>query len=354
MKTKIWKIDSNLPDENAILEAAKIIRKGGLVAFPTETVYGLGANAFNEKAVSKIFSVKKRPSWDPLIVHVCNLEMLELIVKDIPECFYKLAEHFMPGPLTVVMYKNQNVPDIVTAGLSTIAVRIPDHIVAIKLIEASGVPIAAPSANIFGRPSPTTAEHVLHDLEGSIDGILDAGQTKIGVESTVLDLTKNPPVILRPGGVSKEMLEEVLGKVTIFQNQVLDYKLGLPSPGMMLRHYAPSVPIILTNGNPKHLKIKIKLLKNKGYESRKIGVLAPKGWLRNTKGLTYFEWGSWGNWEELAKRLFEGIHWLEAKKISIIVAPLPPPIGLGLAIRDRLIKASFSEECKISKENSQE
>lgn len=341
---KIWKVDPNKPNKNAILEAAEIIKKGGLVAFPTETVYGLGANAFDEKAILKIFTVKKRPVWDPLIVHVCNLEMLELLVKEIPEYFYTLAKHFMPGPLTLVMYKKQIVPDIVTAGLSTVAIRIPNHSVALKLIEASGVPIAAPSANIFGRPSPTTAEHVLQDLGNSIDGILDAGQTMIGVESTVVDLTKNPPTILRPGGISKEMLEEVLGKVDLFQNQILNYEFGLPSPGMIIRHYAPSVPLILTDGNPKDLKIKIKFLKNKGYKSEEIGILAPKDWLKNTNGLTCFEWGSWGNWEELAKRLFEGIHWLENKKISVIIVPLPPPIGLGLAIRDRLIKASSFKE----------
>jgi len=174
-------LTQNLPDPKAINEAAEIIRKGGLVAFPTETVYGLGANALDETAVRKIFAAKERPAWDPLIVHICDLTMLDWIVEDVPEKFSELASRFMPGPLTVVMRKKPIVPDAVTAGLPTVAVRMPNHPVALALIEAAGVPIAAPSANRFGRPSPTTAEHVLQDLAGRIDGILDAGPTQVGV-----------------------------------------------------------------------------------------------------------------------------------------------------------------------------
>ncbi len=340
METRVWKVDPNLPDPTAILEAAEIIRQGGLIAFPTETVYGLGANALDENAVLKIFAAKERPAWDPIIVHICDLTMLELLVEEIPEHFHELAKRFMPGPLTVVMRKKPNVPDAVTAGLPTVAVRMPNHPVALALIRASGVPIAAPSANRFGRPSPTTAEHVLNDLAGRIDGILDAGPTQVGVESTVLDLTKSPPKILRPGGVSKEMLEEVLGEVVVAQKPIFDPESGLPSPGMMPRHYAPSVPVILTDGNPKDLAATIELLTSQGYEPKQIGVLVPRGWLTGVEGVVSFDWGSWGNWDELAQRLFEGMRWLEAQKVVVIVAPLPPPIGLGLAIRDRLTKAA--------------
>lgn len=352
METKVWKVDPQFPDPKVIAKAAEVIRRGGLIAFPTETVYGLGANALDENAVLKIFAAKERPPWDPLIVHIFDLTMLEHLVDEPPENFHKLAELFMPGPLTVVMWKKAKVPDAVTAGLPTVAVRMPNHPVALALIEASGVPIAAPSANKFGRPSPTTAEHVLHDLAGRIDGILDAGPTQVGVESTVLDLTKIPPVILRPGGVGKEALEKVLGEVLV-ATKILEVETGLPSPGMMPRHYAPSVPVILTDGNPSELAAAIEVLKSQGYDPNQIGVLMPSGWLAGIEGVVTFDWGSWGNWDELAQKLFVGIRWLEMQKISAIVAPLPPPIGLGLAIRDRLTKAAtpkdeFSSESKKS------
>ncbi|MFA0783850.1 L-threonylcarbamoyladenylate synthase [Fervidibacter sacchari] len=340
METKVWRIDPKSPDPKAITEAAEIIRKGGLVAFPTETVYGLGANALDETAVRKIFAAKERPAWDPIIVHICDLTMLDCLVEDVPEKFTELASRFMPGPLTVVMRKKAIVPDAVTAGLPTVAVRVPNHPVALALIKAAGVPIAAPSANRFGRPSPTTAEHVLHDLAGRIDGILDAGPTQVGVESTVVDLTKTPPVILRPGGVSKERLEEVLGEVVVASKPPSDIEVGLPSPGMMPRHYAPSVPVILADGNASELEKVIGQLKSQGYEPSQIGVLMPEDWLTGEEGLVIFRWGKWGEWDKMAQKLFEGLRWLERQGVSAIVAPLPPPIGLGLAIRDRLTKAA--------------
>lgn len=342
--TKVWKVDPKFPESGAIAEAAEIIRKGGLVAFPTETVYGLGANALDENAVRKIFAAKERPAWDPLIVHICDLGMVEQIAQEIPDKFHELAERFMPGPLTVVLRKKPIVPDAVTAGLPTVAVRMPNHPVALALIRTSGVPIAAPSANRFGRPSPTTAEHVLHDLAGRIDGILDAGPTQVGIESTVLDLTKSPPTILRPGGVSKEDLEEVLGKVTVALKVAQGLKKGLPSPGMMPRHYAPSVPVILTEGEREKFVAEIERLVKQPKGSGQIGALAPVGWLEEWDGVVVFNWGKWGDWDELARKLFEGLRWLERQNVSAIVAPLPPPVGLGLAIRDRLIKASSEEK----------
>lgn len=342
METKVWKVDPQSPDPCAIAEAAKIIRQGGLVAFPTETVYGLGANALDESAVRKIFVAKERPAWDPLIVHISNLKMLEQLVDEMPEQFNKLASRFMPGPLTIVMRKKPVVPDIVTAGLPTVAVRMPNHPVALKLIEASAVPIAAPSANRFGRPSPTTAEHVLQDLAGRIDAVLDAGPTQVGVESTVLDLTKIQPVILRPGGISKEMLEEVLGEVKVATKLPEGAESGLPSPGMMPRHYAPSVPVILVEGTNEELSMAVDRLKSQGYNPEQIGVLAPDSWLSDEKSVVIFRWGKWNNWDELARNLFKGLRWLERQKVSVIIAPLPPPVGLGLAVRDRLVKAAGS------------
>lgn len=343
--TKVWRVDPKHPDPCVIAEAAKIIGSGGLVAFPTETVYGLGANALDEMAVQKIFSAKERPAWDPLIVHISRPEMVLQLVADVPERFWQLAERFMPGPLTVVLPKKPIVPEIVTAGLPTVAIRMPKHQVALALIEAAGVPIVAPSANRFGRPSPTTAEHVLADLQGRIDGVLDAGPTQVGVESTVLDLTKEPPVILRPGGVPKEALEEVLSVVSV-RTVVTEEEVGkgLPSPGMTKRHYAPSVPVVLADGNPQALFATIDRLLSKGQEPHRIGVLLPFDWSLPNLPLVIFRWGSWGDWNGLAQRLFEGLRWLEGQGVSVIVAPVPPSVGLGLAVRDRLLKAA-SDRC---------
>ncbi len=340
MTTKVWRVDPHCPDPEIIAQAARLLRQGGLVAFPTETVYGLGANALDREAVRKVFLAKGRPSWDPLIVHINDLSMLELVVAEVPPMFAELAQRFLPGPLTIVMKKKASVPDEVTAGLPTVAVRMPRHPVALSLIAAANVPIAAPSANRFGRPSPTTAEHVWCDLAGRIDAILDAGATAVGVESTVLDLTKTPPVILRPGGVSKEALEALLGEVIVATADTAKVSEGLPSPGMMPRHYAPSVPVWLSDGSEASLAEVIGQLQQQGYASKDIGVLLPKGWVLPEGQFVTFPWGQWGNWEELAQRLFDGLRWLEQQTIAAIVAPLPPPVGLGLALRDRLLKAA--------------
>ncbi len=344
--TKVWRVNSKQPDPDAIAEAAQIIRNGGLVAFPTETVYGLGASALDETAVRKIFAAKERPAWDPLIVHISRPEMVYQLVADVPESFWQLAKRFLPGPLTIVLPKKPIVPDVVTAGLPTVAIRMPKHQVALGLIEGAGVPVAAPSANRFGRPSPTTAEHVLADLQGRIDGVLDAGPTPVGVESTVLDLTKEPPVILRPGGVSREALEEVLSVVSVRIVMTKEgAEKGLPSPGMMKRHYAPSVPVVLADGNPQGLFTTIDRLLSKGQEPHRIGVLSPSDWSLPDLPLVIFRWGNWGDWNELAQRLFEGLRWLEGQGVSVIVAPIPPSVGLGLAVRDRLLKAAADHPC---------
>ncbi len=237
-------------DAGCIDRAAKTIRAGGLVAFPTETVYGLGANALESAAVKKIFTAKGRPPWDPLIVHVSSREALESIVAKLPVTFDDLFAAFMPGPLTLVLPKNAIVPEVVTAGRDTVAVRFPAHPVAQRLIASSGVPIAAPSANRFQHVSPTTAEHVLADLDGLIEAVLDGGPCPIGVESTVLDLTAEPR-ILRQGAVTAEQLKQLLGEVIVVDAGPRQQEEGLLSPGMMSRHYAPRTKLVLERGTRK-------------------------------------------------------------------------------------------------------
>jgi L-threonylcarbamoyladenylate synthase len=324
-------------DDASIEHAARIIRAGGLVAFPTETVYGLGGNALNSAAVMKIFTAKERPAWDPLIVHLVSREMLEPLIVNPPAQFDKLFAAFMPGPLTVVLLKNVLVPDVVTAGRNSVAVRFPVHPVAQRLIAATGLPLAAPSANRFQRVSPTTAEHVLDDLDGRIDAILDGGPCPIGVESTVLDLTGDVPFILRQGATTLEQLQQVLGEVVLADPDGVSYRHGgLPSPGMMSRHYAPCAKLFLTEGREKALAEKAREI-----SKQKLGVLLPSGW--NISAATTFDWGRWRDWTALASRLYAGLRWLDEQNIDVIIAPLPPEEGLGGAIRERLLKASGRE-----------
>ena len=324
-------------DQPLIEQAAAVIRAGGLVAFPTETVYGLGADALNPKAVRRIFEAKERPTWDPLIVHVGDVEQLRKVVKAMPPTAERLAQTLMPGPLTLVLPKADCIPDLVTAGRPTVAVRIPTHPVALALIRASGTPIAAPSANRFGRPSPTTADHVIADLEGRIEIVLDAGATPVGVESTVLDLTTEPPVILRPGGVPREAIEAIIGSVRLLEEAFPEGQ-PLPSPGTSLRHYAPRVPVLLCPPEPDALFQAASDVLNL-YE--RIGVMAPDGWqLPPSMRLVRFDWGEWGDWQQLARRLFEGLRALEAEEVDAILCPLPPASELALALRDRLLRAA--------------
>ncbi len=324
-------------DNGSIEQSAGIIRAGGLVAFPTETVYGLGANALDEVAVKKIFMAKDRPAWDPMIVHVSSRKMLESVVARPPAQFDRLFGDFMPGPLTLVLPKQATVPDVVTAGRATVAVRFPAHPVAQRLIAASGLPVAAPSANRFGRVSPTTAEHALADLDGKIDAILDGGRCRIGVESTVLDLSTATPLILRQGAVTREQLQLALGQVAVADSADLSRpQEGLPSPGMMLRHYAPRTKLVLTDGRERTLIAAVQ-----ERPKQKVGALLPSGW--NIRAAASFDWGRWGDWPTLASRLYAGLRWLDEKKLDLIIAPLPSEEGLGRAIRERLLKASGRE-----------
>jgi len=324
-------------DEHALAQAADIIRAGGLVAFPTETVYGLGADATDERAVRRVFEAKERPTWDPLICHASDLAMLRRYSAEWPESAEALADAFMPGPITLLLAKSPEISDLCTAGRPKVGLRIPSHPIARRLIDLSGVPIAAPSANRFGYTSPTTADHVLHDLDGRLDAILDAGPTPVGVESTVIDPSP-PPTIYRPGGLSREEIEAVLGPVRVAQKPIAENHEpeALESPGLGIRHYAPRARVLLVEDEDM---FSFALLRE---SSGKVGALLPAGWKlpHGVRAIT-FEWGPMSDSETLARRLYQGLRSLDAQGAEVIVAPLPSPSGLGLAIRDRLQKAAW-------------
>jgi L-threonylcarbamoyladenylate synthase len=327
--------------------AGDILRKGGTVAFPTETVYGLGANALDSDAVSKIFEAKQRPSWDPLIVHLADFEQLGEIAKvptDLEERVTALARAFWPGPLTLLLRRTEKIPDEVTAGRDLVGVRVPKHPVAIALLKAAGVPLAAPSANTFGHTSPTTAAHVLADLDGRIDAVLDGGATEVGVESTVLDPTQTPMMLYRPGAVTADAITAATGiPVEIFQpmpEQMREPKEALPSPGLGIRHYAPRARVILSGGNQAALQAAV--LQAKAEEEGKVAVVLPDGW-QACEDVLIEPWGDWDEPPALASRLFAALRSLDDLGATTIVCPMPEPGGLNDAIRDRLTKAARTE-----------
>jgi L-threonylcarbamoyladenylate synthase len=320
-----------------IASAAKILRSGGTVAFPTETVYGLGANALNPTAVAGIFIAKERPNWDPLIVHISSRTMLDEVAFVSPQA-ERLIDTFWPGPLTLLLPRTNNIPDSVTAGRPLVGVRMPTHTIALALIEAAGVPIAAPSANRFGRTSPTTAAHVLEDLDHRIDAILDGGPTTVGVESTVLDPNQSPMILYRPGAITAAMLEPIGGPVTLYHPplQTAAEPQNLPSPGVGIRHYAPRAHLILVDSEAElnaHLT-------QSATEKKSIGIMLPQGWTVPNNHAETFPWGSIDDPAALAQSLFAGLRELDRRGVATILCPLPKPEGLGLAIRDRLKKAA--------------
>ncbi len=317
--------------------AATLLRDGGLVAFATETVYGLGANALSAEAVAGIFAAKKRPFWDPLIVHLASAEQLSqvaLVPAELAERVAALADAFWPGPLTLLLPRSSVVPDEVTAGRELVGVRIPAHPAARALLAAAEVPVAAPSANLIGHTSPTTAAHVLADLEGRIDAVLDAGPTSIGVESTVLDPTQTPMVLYRPGAVTAEQLTAVTGvAVEVFVPKMGQQPSSLPSPGVGIRHYAPRARLVLVEGTFEALQAAI------DSEAARVGVLLPQGWSVNGEALIE-SWGKWDDPEALAAGLFAGLLALDDSGVSVILCPMPEAGGIRDAIRDRLQKAA--------------
>lgn len=324
------------PDD--IEQAAELLRSGGTVAFPTETVYGLGANALDAEAVAKIFAAKGRPAWDPLIVHVASGQMLDRVAVVTPQA-EELIESFWPGPLTLLLERTVQVPEAITAGRALVGARMPSHPLALALIRSAGVPIAAPSANRFGHTSPTTAAHVLDDLDGRIDAVLDGGPTEVGVESTVLD--PEARIIYRPGAITPAMLEPILGAVQIFQPAATpaDAPESLPSPGVGIRHYAPRAKLVLV-ADEAELQRKVEQLHAAGdWDEKKIGIMLPAGWSVPAAS-EIFSWGDWTDPNALAQRVFLGLRELDARDATLILCPLPPATGVGLAIRDRLEKAA--------------
>ncbi len=333
-------VDARNPDPHLIAETAAIIRAGGLVAFPTETVYGLGADGLNPAAVARIFEAKGRPFTDPLILHIADPQALPALVLEMPPLALELAHRFWPGPLTLVLPKRPVVPDIVTAGLPTVAVRMPAHPVALALIRAAQTPIAAPSANRFARTSPTTAQHVQDDLGDRIDLILDAGPTPIGVESTVLDLSRPVPTILRPGGLPREALEAVLGPVAIWTQMAEGPQ---PSPGLLPKHYAPQTPMILVVGPPPQMRAALReLVTRYAAQGHRIGLLIAEEDRAEMANLPVeiAVLGPEEDLETVARRLYEGLRKLDARGLSLIIARDFGAQGLGLAVRDRLMRAA--------------
>jgi L-threonylcarbamoyladenylate synthase len=327
----------------ALDRAAEILQRGGLVALPTETVYGLGAKALEEAAVRGIFTAKQRPAWDPVIVHIANEGMLAGLVEQIPERASKLIKAFWPGPLTLLLPRSQAVPDVVTAGRPLVGVRMPAHPVALELIRRAGVPVAAPSANIFGHISPTTAEHVLHDLDGRIDAVLDAGPTAHGVESTVLDPCQSPMLIYRPGAVTRQQILDLAGPVEIYSGSGELHTMppeALPSPGVGLRHYAPRARLVLVEGEIAELGMRlVEAAKGKPIETLGIMLPADIALPYELSAARVFPWAQWSTPTELARHLYAGLRELDAQGCATILCPLPREEGIGAAIRDRLIKA---------------
>jgi L-threonylcarbamoyladenylate synthase len=348
--TRVVSVDPEQPDAQAIADAARVLTHGGLVAFPTETVYGLGANALDSAAVAALFDAKGRPSTDPVIVHLAAADELRDVARAIPPVVDRLASRFWPGPLTLVLRKAPRMPDSITGGLDTIGIRVPAHPVAYALLRAAKVPIVAPSANRFSCPSPTRAEHVLDDLNGAIDVVLDAGPTSVGVESTVVDLTSSPPVVLRPGGVSMEHLRDIIPDV-VLASRVANVSDAQRAPGQLLRHYAPRARLTLYVGDAASVVDRL------GAEARslaasgsRVGILAPEEDLMavaptlvplaSAGRVRFANFGTRRDPARAARELFAALRSLDAEGVDEILASAPDPHDIGLAIHDRLTRAA--------------
>ncbi|MFB9988774.1 L-threonylcarbamoyladenylate synthase [Bacillus benzoevorans] len=340
MDTTYWSVDKNVDNmENypQIAQAADLLTKNEVVAFPTETVYGLGGNAKSDDAIRKIFAAKGRPSDNPLIIHIAAKSQLHEFVVQVPATAEKLMDHFWPGPLTIIFpYQKGSLSDGATAGLDTVGVRMPAHPVALAIIKKSGLPIAAPSANQSGRPSPTSALHVKEDLAGKIAAIVDGGTTGVGVESTVIDCTSEVPVILRPGGVTKEQLEEVIGEVRV-DPALTDTSEKPKSPGMKYRHYAPDAPLYLVDGSREELQEFINEGKKAGL---KIGVLTTKENAAFYDADYIFACGERAQLETVASSIYEALRSFNKADVDVIYSEMFPNEGVGNAIMNRLMKAA--------------
>lgn len=341
MQTIIRKVDEHCIDGKIMEEAGALLKEGALVAFPTETVYGLGANALDEKASAKIYAAKGRPSDNPLIIHIADMKSLPLITEYIPQAAVKLADRFWPGPLTMVLKKSEVVPLGTTGGLNTVAVRMPAHPIALEMIRHGGGYIAAPSANTSGRPSPTLAEHVADDMNGIIPMILDGGAVGIGIESTIVDLTEDIPTILRPGFITKEMLEEVVGEVQIDKGLLDDATTPPKAPGMKYRHYAPKAELIIVEGASEAVVEKINAMtkenEEKGIYTGIIGTEETIGCY--TQGLVK-SMGTRMDELSISSRLYGILREFDESDAKIIYSESFEEGAMGSAIMNRLLKAA--------------
>lgn len=325
------------PTRENIEAAAQIIRDGGLLGIPTETVYGLGANALNEQAVYNIFAAKGRPQDNPLIIHVPQADWLTRYCRDVPERAFRLAQAFWPGPLTMILPRNDIVPLRTTGGLDSVGVRCPDHPVTLEIIRAADVPIAAPSGNTSGRPSPTSAADMLEDMDGKIDAIFDGGACSVGVESTIIDLTCTPPRLLRAGGLPLEQLREVLGEVTVDPciTQLMSAAERPRAPGMKYRHYAPKAPVTVVTGAGEKTAAYIRRNAQPGA-----GVICFSEYTGSFPGCVVHDLGPQNDKQEQARRVFDALREFDHERVTEIFAQCPDAQGLGLAIENRLKKAA--------------
>lgn len=334
METKLFSAPLTEPQYE---EAARIIRDGGLLGIPTETVYGLGANALNEDACRRIYEAKGRPQDNPLIIHIPEVGWLPRYCRDIPPSAYALARVFWPGPLTMILPRRDVVPLRTTGGLDTVGVRCPDHPVTLEIIRRAGVPIAAPSGNLSGRPSPTTAAHMMEDMRDKIDGVVDGGPCGVGVESTIIDLTCTPPRLLRPGGLPLEALEAVLGEVAVDKAVVSRLAEGEKprAPGMAYRHYAPKAPVTVVSGSAERSAAYIL-----SHLTRRSGVICFHEFVEMFDGYVVHDLGCQNDKAEQARHVFDALRTFDGTDVSEIWAQCPDSSGLGLAVENRLKKAA--------------
>lgn len=346
--TVVTKMDESNIDPQVIRQAGQILRSGGLVAFPTETVYGLGADALQAQAAANIYKAKGRPSDNPLIIHICCFEDMKKIVTHIPQAAVRLADAFWPGPLTMILPKSNIVPDETTGGMDTVAVRMPANKTALALIREGGGYVAAPSANTSGRPSPTLAEHVYEDLKGKIPLILDGGAVGIGIESTIIDLTEEVPVILRPGFISLEMLSEVIGEVRTDPGIAAGGQDCRPkAPGMKYRHYAPDAAMFLVEGPQERVIAKINdLTRAAVQEGKKVGIIGTEETARYYEQGYVIRIGSRQEEEEIAHNLYRILREFDQSGVELIYSECFETLRMGQAISNRMLKAAGHQVIK--------
>jgi len=344
MRTLVLKVNPSKPESEKVRAAAEVLRGGGLVAFPTETVYGLGANALEERPVLRIFEAKRRPADNPIIVHIANRDDVYVLAEHVPERAEKLMAEFWPGPLTLLLQRSDAVSKAVTAGLDIVAIRMPSHPVAHALIAEAGIPIAAPSANLAGRPSPTSAKHVLEDLGGRIEMVLDGGEIVHGVESTVLDLTTDPPSVLRPGPVTVEELCKAVGRVEVHPVARAEMPVEVAiarSPGMKYRHYAPKADVVVVEGALADVMTKIQeLVEAKRRAGKRTGIMATEETAAGYEADVVKVVGSREDPRTVARNLFRVLREFDAEGVAFVAAEGLEPVGIGLAVMNRLRKAA--------------